>query len=94
MTDWLVFRTPEGHDVAIPAEDITGVWSSDKNENQMVVERITYPDHPIEVLFKFNEFVKEYFDHIDIRPKKKRRGRPRTKPKATDNIIKIGEPNE
>jgi len=78
--DLFVFNTPDGYSIAIPEDDISTIWAA-KTPGHILIERIT--DHPdVEVVYDFDRFIKDYSDHVDLRPKtRKSKKRTASKPK-------------
>ncbi len=80
--DLFVFTTAEGHDIAIPEDDIATIWAA-KTPGHILIEQIT--DNPIiEVVYDFDKFIEDYSDHVDLRPRA-RKAKKRTAPKAKYN---------
>ncbi len=78
--DILVFTTVEGHEVAIPDDDIQALWRG-KDGKGTLIERLS--DNPnILIDYDFDALIREWFDSIDLRPKKAKKAKKRAAPKA------------
>lgn len=78
--DWILFRTPEGNEVALATDEIVAVWAG-LTKGTIVIER-NYGE-PITVQYpSVRQFCSEYLDHYD------ERRRPR-RPKATGPVLKL-----
>ncbi len=88
--DLFIFTTADGHEVAIPEDDIATIWSA-KTPGHTLIERIT--DHPdIEVVYDFDKFIEDFSDHVDLRSRtRKAKKRPALKAKENPkgNVIEL-----
>ena len=88
--DLFIFTTAEGHDIAIPEDDIATIWAA-KTSGHILIERIT--DNPaIEVVYDFDKFIEDYSDHVDLRsrarkPTKRTAPKPKYDPMA--NLVEL-----
>ncbi len=87
--DLFIFTTADGHDIAIPEDDIATIWAA-KTPGHILIERIT--DNPaIEVVYDFDTFIEDFSDHVDLRPRgQKSKKRPVQKP-TSDPIVNVVE---
>ncbi len=88
--DLFIFTTADGHDVAIPEDDIATIWSA-KTPGHTLIERVSdTPD--IEVEYEFNALITDFFDHVDLRPrarKPKKRPVPKAKYDPMANLVEL-----
>ena len=74
---WLLFRTPDNHDVLVQAEDIVTVWAG-KEPSTIVIQRQSNND-PLVIRYpSVRAFAANFTDHYDER----RRPRAIRKPRA------------
>ncbi len=64
----LIFRTVEGHDIAIAEDAIAMVWASLKHDSHSVIEFGGERDG-VTVDCEFNELMRDGFERVDLRPK-------------------------
>lgn len=73
-----IFRTPEGHDVAIHEEDIVMIWAAKIPGNTLIELIEDRPD--IEVVCDFNTLLSECYDRLDLRLKAEQKVEPKPAP--------------
>ena len=89
--DVIVFTTVDGHEVAIPEDDIQALWRS-TDGNGTLIERLS--DNPaIHVDYDFDELLQNLFYRVDLRLKKPIKAKKRTTKKAkniaTSKVAKL-----
>ncbi len=91
--DLFVFTTADGFDLAIPEDDIAMIWAAKDTPGNILIERIT--DNPaIEVVYDFDTFIKDFSEHVDLRPraqKAKKRPTQKAKKRPAEPIANVIE---
>ena len=89
MAEFVVFETSCGKDIAIDMDLVDLVWAGGDGFTLLYMSS---REEYIEVVLPFDKFVKDWIDHTDARPKKKK---PRAKVARGSNhpaqLIKLGD---
>lgn len=82
--NWLLFKTPDNHDVLIPSDEIAGVWTG-RDKGTVVLERLNGSLLVIRYA-SVQRFAADFTDHYD-----ERRRAPRSKPAALKSVTSLPE---